>query len=114
MSSTSRTKIDDKQQKPKRIICAGCNFPPRTCVCPSLPAQPLYPLLNKCRIIVLQHPHELRKKNRSMPLVDLCLFGKVGQQSDTSKDDFIMKTITMRRFGDYTDTNVMNILRDPN
>ena len=64
--------------------------------------------------LVLQHPHELRKKNRSMPLVDLCLFGKVGQQSDTSKDDFIMKTITMRRFGDYTDASVMNILRDPN
>ena len=49
-----------------------------------------------------------------MPLVELCLFGKGGQQSDTSKNDFIMKTITMRRFGDYTDASVMNILRDPN
>jgi len=114
MSSTSPTKIDDKQQKPKRTICTGCNFPPRTCVCPSLPAQPLYPLLNKCRIIVLQHPHELRKKNRSMPLVELCLFGKGVQQSDTTKDDFVMKTVTMRRFGEYTDASVMNILRDPN
>ena len=49
-----------------------------------------------------------------MPLVDLCLFGKSGQRADLLTDDFVMKTITMRRFGDDTDTSVMNLLRDEN
>ena len=145
-STSTKTQQCDKQ-KSKRSICQGCNFPPRTCICPSLPSQPLYPLFQRCRIVVLQHPHELRKKNRSLPLVDLCLFGKgrnkknndaqedrpssqgtevpsnstKDDQNDTKDDtlaqgrkDFVLKTIVMRRFGEYTDANVMQILHDPN
>ena len=145
-STSTKTQQCDKQ-KSKRSICQGCNFPPRTCICPSLPSQPLYPLFQRCRIVVLQHPHELRKKNRSLPLVDLCLFGKgrnkknndaqedtpssqgtavlsnstKDDQNDTKDDtlaqgrkDFVLKTIVMRRFGEYTDPNVMQILHDPN
>ena len=132
-ADSTKTQQCDKP-KSKRPICQGCNFPPMTCICPSLPAQPLYPLFQRCRIVVLQHPHELRKKNRSLPLVDLCLFGKgrnkknnAAQEdipssqgttvpSNSTRDDqndtkdtlaqgrkeFVMKTIVMRRFGEYT------------
>lgn len=62
------------------------------------------------------------------PLVDLCLFGKGYKQEDAANDnnvqhdstdtkqetDFVMKTIVGRRFGIYTDANVMKILHDPN
>lgn len=145
-ADSTKTQQCDKP-KSKRPICQGCNFPPMTCICPSLPAQPLYPLFQRCRIVILQHPHELRKKNRSLPLVDLCLFGKSqkdDQNNDAQEDipisqgtavlsnitkddqndtkdmlaqgrtDFVMKTIVMRRFGEYTDPNVMQILHDPN
>ncbi|KAL9188563.1 hypothetical protein ACHAXT_006941 [Thalassiosira profunda] len=121
-------------QKTKRPICQGCAFPKRTCICPSLPPEPLSSLFHRCRIVVLQHPHELRRKNRSLPLVELCLFGKGHRegengetaeettqqtpQTNTSEDtaveeDFVMKTVVSRRFGDHCDEAVMKILRDP-
>ncbi|KAL3763336.1 hypothetical protein ACHAW5_011003 [Stephanodiscus triporus] len=118
------------QQTTKRPVCQGCNFPSRTCVCPSLPPKPLHTLFRKCRILVMQHPHELRRKNRSLPLVELCMFG--GSRSEGKERtegsvevknktytpgherDFVMKTIVGRRFGDNCDIDVMKILHDPN
>jgi DTW domain-containing protein YfiP len=41
------------------------------CICHGLPDQPIQ--LQKSRILVLQHPHEIRHKNRSLPLMELCL-----------------------------------------
>jgi len=122
------TKAQPTQQKSKRSICQGCNFPPRTCICSSLPSTPLSTLIQKCRIVVLRHPHELRRKNSSLPLVELCLFGKGYKQahnesqkvSDTNnetssqEEDFVMKTVVSRRFGEHCDSAVMKILRDPN
>ncbi|KAL7528284.1 hypothetical protein ACHAXR_004663 [Thalassiosira sp. AJA248-18] len=69
-----------------------------------------------------------------MPLVDLCLFGKGKKEEQnlteassdgmqnandaesmlTQDNDFVMKTIVSRTFGDHCDSAVMNILRDPN
>lgn len=105
------------RQKVSRQTCDRCTYPTRTCVCPSLPTNPLSPLFQKCRILVLQHPHELRRANSSLPLVDLCLFGK-RQNNDKyapiNENDFVMKIIVGRRFGDHCDEAAMKILRDPN
>lgn len=128
LSSASKPRpaidIDDKvalaqpvQQKGARQKCHRCNFPQRTCVCPSLPNN-LFPLFQKCRILVLQHPHELRRANSSLPLVELCLFGrrKFKESSDapTNENKFVMKTVVGRRFGDHCDADAMKVLRDPN
>ena len=61
------------QKKAKRPICQGCNLPSRTCICTSLPEQPLHPLFQRSRIIVLQHPHEFKRKNRSMVCMEVCI-----------------------------------------
>lgn len=125
-------------KKPKRPICPTCKFPPRTCICEALPVESMSNLFQKCRIVVLQHPHELRRKNRSLPLVELCLQGRENEKKaesmsnpmndneapakneksiDTSIEnghDFVMKTIVGRRFGNDCDASVMEILQNPN
>jgi DTW domain-containing protein YfiP len=104
-------------KKSERQMCNRCEFPERTCICPSLPTNPLYPLLQKCRILVLQHPHELRRTNSSLPLAELCLFGRRrSKEKVTSKNEneFVMKTVVGRRFGDHCDEEAMKVLRDPN
>jgi DTW domain-containing protein YfiP len=79
-SSSSSSNIVVKQTS-RRPLCHGCDFPLRTCICPALlPPVPLQSLLHNCRIVVIQHPHEVRKKNRSLPLVELCLFGKKNKE----------------------------------
>ena len=84
-SSSSSSNIVVKQTK-RRPFCHGCDFPLRTCICPALlPPVPLQSLLHNCRIVVMQHPHEVRKKNRSLPLVELCLFGKK-KKEDAEKE----------------------------
>ena len=106
-------------QKKKRAVCGRCMFPnEKACVCPALPFTPLSTLFHRCRIIVLQHPHELRRKNRSLPLVELSLFGKIRAEQDVNdaktEDDFVMKTIVGRRLGDKSDDYVLKLLSDPN
>lgn len=114
------TKEDTTQKKKKRVICDRCKFPKeKACICKSLPDTPLSTLFQKCRIIVLQHPHELRRKNRSLPLVELALFGKLLNQTEqpytnASDDDFVMKTIVGRRIGEKSDDAVLKLLNDPN
>lgn len=85
----------------KRSICLKCKFPtPKACICHSLPVQPLN--LIKCRIIVLQHPHELRRKNRSLPLLQLCV----------SENNIF--TATSKCLDEHVDENVMNMLLHSN
>ena len=56
----------------KRAICPRCERPtPRACLCKALPDQRLE--LEKCHVLVLQHPHEMRRKNRSLFLAEFCL-----------------------------------------
>lgn len=69
---------DDRKQQPaapqtgKRAICPRCQRPcPRACLCEALPDHRLS--LQKCHILVLQHPHEIRRKNRSLFLAEFCL-----------------------------------------
>lgn len=128
----SREMDTEEKSSKRRPICEGCGLPAKTCICQSLPAEPLSGLLTKSRLVVLQHPHESRKKNRSLPLVELCLFGKrtgKGAPGPTGKKkaedeksasaerneagDFVMKTLVGRRFGDNCDADVLRALRDP-
>ncbi|KAL3782722.1 hypothetical protein ACHAWO_008303 [Cyclotella atomus] len=103
----------------KRAICQTCQFPNRTCICQALPTEPLHPLFRRCRIILLQHPHELKRKNRSMPLVDLCVFGSTKSdgaavETQDSEQDFVMKTIVGRGLGPDGHADVINHLSNPN
>ena len=84
----------------KRPICSRCERPmPRACICEALPDHPIS--LHKCQMVVLQHPHESRRKNRSMPLVELCL----------NKND--LQVVVGRRFGETIDPSVMALVQDP-
>jgi DTW domain-containing protein YfiP len=75
----------------KRAICPTCNRPtPRACICAALPTKRIH--LEHCTVLVLQHPHEARVKNRSLPLMELCL------------DPRCIQVITGRRLGDQNVT----------
>lgn len=91
---------EERGKKEKRPTCNRCSRPTRTCICEALPEQPL--TLNKCRVLVLQHPHEARRKNRSVPLIELCL------------DDASLKVIVARRFGDHVDQEKRKLLFQKN
>lgn len=86
--------------KRKRSICTRCDRPaPSACICEALPDERIH--LQKCRCLVLQHPHEGRRKNRSLPLVEYCL-------------DADSLAVTMgRRFGNFTDESVLKMLKEP-
>lgn len=50
--------VEQQEQAPKRRPqCAGCGRPLRVCYCAALPAQPLQ---LRGRVVILQHPHELK------------------------------------------------------
>lgn len=89
-SSSSSTQIkqhNNNNNSNKRIVCSRCYRPiPKACICEGLPDQPIE--LQHCHVLVLQHPHEARRKNRSLPLVELTL----------SKSS--ITTVVSRRFGD--------------
>jgi DTW domain-containing protein YfiP len=91
---------DVTTKKKKRPICSRCDRPSVACICEALPLDRLS--LHKCELVVLQHPHEKRRKNRSLPLVELCL----------SPND--LHTIVARRFGDHIEPSVMRLLQEEN
>lgn len=79
-------------------------------------------------MIVLQHPHESRRKNRSLPLVELCFQSPVnlsdrhGKNDDDGDGDSCHSNNTIvsdfnvvigRRFGDQTNEEIMNLVQDP-
>lgn len=61
-----------KSHQHQRSFCPRCDRPvPLACICSSLPDTPIS--LKKCHCLVIQHPHEVRRKNRSLPFIELCL-----------------------------------------
>ncbi|GKY96585.1 hypothetical protein MPSEU_000618100 [Mayamaea pseudoterrestris] len=81
----------EKPIKAKRLICPRCDRPtPTACICSCLPIIQIE--LKNCNVFVLQHPHETRMQNRSLPFVELCLDTKHVQvliaRKLTEKDDF--------------------------
>ncbi|KAG9447936.1 hypothetical protein H6P81_014064 [Aristolochia fimbriata] len=54
-----------------RTICSNrCGRPSNVCICNELPCEPIS---TSTRIVILQHPHELRHKLSTGPLLPLCL-----------------------------------------
>lgn len=95
---------EDKQtsSKSRRQICPRCKRPlPPACICEGLPEAPI--ALDKSCIVVLQHPHELKRKNRSIPILELCL------------DSSSLALCVGRKFGkEHMDPKVSKLLEPPN
>jgi len=101
VNNTSQKEKDifSTEKKKKRPVCSRCHRPAeRACICKALPDSPI--VLEKCELVVLQHPHESRRKNRSLPLVELCVEH--------------LHTAVARRFGDQIDSHIMELLQDEN
>jgi len=116
-----------KKKKTKREICDHCKRPtPQACICAALPQQPL--TLRKSRVIVLQHPFESKRKNRSLPIVNMCFSPgpscqhQEQHQTDSScasassciKNDFDFHTIISKRLGNQIDSKILNMINDTN
>jgi DTW domain-containing protein YfiP len=99
LSNANSNNSSSGNLKRKRSICTRCDRPaPSACICAALPDERIH--LQKCRCLVLQHPHEIRRKNRSLPLVEYCL-------------DAESLTVTVgRRFGSSTDESVLQMLKE--
>ncbi|GJP33204.1 hypothetical protein CLOM_g17760 [Closterium sp. NIES-68] len=54
----------------RRTLCERCQRPSRACLCPSLPPSRLK---TRTRVIVLQHPHEAKKRLATAPILALTL-----------------------------------------
>ncbi|KAG1365449.1 DTW domain-containing protein 2 [Cocos nucifera] len=55
----------------RRAVCwDGCGRPSSVCVCDHLPP---CPIPTATRVVVLHHPHELRRKLATLPLLSKCL-----------------------------------------
>ena len=69
-----RPALDQLGDEPqaRRSLCARCSRPPAVCVCAALPGRPL--LLRRCRVVLLQHWREAKKKKimGTAPIVTLC------------------------------------------
>ena len=94
--------VEHATKKKKREICDRCHRPkPRACLCHSLPDLPLE--LSGTKVVILQHPQELqRKNNRSVPLLELCL-----RSSD-------LHLCVGKRLGDQIPADVQKLLQPPN
>jgi DTW domain-containing protein YfiP len=87
------------EKKKKRAVCSRCQRPAeRACICAALPDSRIS--LQKCELVILQHPQELKRKNRSLPLVELCM----------GQDD--IHTVVARRFGNQVDSHVMDLIQN--
>ncbi|CAI5485462.1 unnamed protein product [Closterium sp. Naga37s-1] len=54
----------------RRLLCDRCQRPSRACLCPSLPPSRLK---TRTRVIVVQHPHEAKKRLATAPILALTL-----------------------------------------
>lgn len=81
-----------------RAICPRCERPtPSTCFCSALPDHPIE--LQRSHCLVLQHPHELRRKNRSLPIVQHSLHSNsltvmIGRRFGLESGNFIPDIVT--------------------
>jgi DTW domain-containing protein YfiP len=81
-------------------MCPRCDRPsPVACICAALPNHRIR--LRRSHCLILQHPQELQRKNRSLPFVQLCL------------DSSSLQVVESRRLGDTTDPSFLQRLHDP-
>lgn len=61
----------NNERDTRRCVCQRCHHPCSTCICEAIPDHPIE--LKKCELYVLQHPHEKKRKNGSLQLIQHCL-----------------------------------------
>eukprot|EP01018_Ginkgo_biloba_P036855 Gb_09811 [translate_table: standard] len=61
---------EETRTKKKRELCSGCDRVVSVCLCDFLPPQPFRTCTS---ILILQHPHQLRQKLATVPLLQKCL-----------------------------------------
>ena len=115
-----RSDSDSQRQQSKvtykRVMCMKCQRPQCTCICSTLPSgAPIS--LDRCRVIVLQHPHEMKKKNRSLPIIELCLKHrrKKSQENEESSyegENWAIDVTIGRRLGDQVDPPIRSLLQE--
>jgi hypothetical protein len=97
----SSTQQPESSKSKRRLSCMRCHRPtPRACICEALPEELI--TLEETELVILQHPHELKQKNRSVPILELCLEKKN------------LHLCIGRRLGNETDPNILNLLQPPN
>mmetsp|Transcript_8122 Transcript_8122/g.12148 ORF Transcript_8122/g.12148 Transcript_8122/m.12148 type:complete len:428 (-) Transcript_8122:510-1793(-) len=105
-SSSSQNNNIPPPPKKKRAICSKCTRPtPAACICAALPPSLL--TFQNCRVLILQHPHELKRKNRSIPLIQLCC----ASGKDEESGDFNMEVVVKKRLGKDVPTYIMKMLK---
>lgn len=62
--------LDDVKQASRRPICSFCGRPASVCLCSVLPSPKL---ATETQVIILQHPHEVRQRLATVPLLQRCL-----------------------------------------
>ena len=93
--------VEEPRKPKRRPICTRCQRPtPRACICDALPEDSI--ALEETELVVLVHPKELKHKNRSVPVLELCL--------DKKHFHFCVG----RRLGHETDRNILKLLQPPN
>jgi len=62
----------------------------------------------------LQHPHELKMKNRSLPIVELCLRQRDREETENIdyESNWAMDVTILRRLGDKVDPFIMSLLQE--
>jgi DTW domain-containing protein YfiP len=99
--TNSSTQQPESSKSKHRLSCTRCYRPtPRACICEALPGELI--TLEETEIVILQHPHELRQKNRSVPIFELCL------------ENNNLHLCIGRRLGNETNPNILNLLQPPN
>eukprot|EP00439_Symbiodinium_sp_Y106_P058427 s2072_g8.t1 len=58
-----------------RPMCGGCGRPVRTCICASLPSEPLALPPGLESVLLLRHPKERRQKHQSAWILERCVRG---------------------------------------
>lgn len=53
-----------------RSMCAGCGRPSSVCLCDAMPSPPLH---LQTRLLILQHPHEVKHKLATVPVLARCV-----------------------------------------
>ena len=83
-TNTNTDTDESRKRKRSRSMCRRCERPtPQACICAALPryfcSKDDASLIDErirlqhCHCVVLEHPHEIKHKNRSLPIVKLCL-----------------------------------------
>lgn len=98
-----------------RLICDRCKRPsPKACICSALPNSPV--VFSKCCVLVLVHPLELKRKNRSLPLIELCVVDTYPPHMniDSITPEFSLCTQVGRKFHITMDPVIQKLLHRQN